>query len=810
MVRPGSMRWGFGSALVVVAIATTLAGGVSAAAEWPTYAGGPRRLFFNPAETQITAANVGTLRIKWKCRPAPPSPRLRRSPPIDLPGEGPTQVVFFPSWDHTLYAVRLRDGSEVWRFTVPDYPGASYPARASARRHGDRRRSRASSLRLRETLYALDAATGAELWRFAAGTGCLDARPGLVRLRRRAQPDRVVAGRRRRQGLLRHGRQRLATVGKGGFYARRRARRAPACGSSTSRAARPAGPTRATTSAATTATTARRSSACPPGFLATRAGLRPPTARRTAAATSGRRRPSTPARGLLFTASSNCDTDDDPATPTPPPPMPPYDEAIFALDLDGNAGLALAPARGRQRRPRLRRGAEPVHDRRRRRPECDVVGIGGKDGTYYVHRPRRRERSAAASRWNDADPSQLPYWRTQRRAGRRHRRHHRDAPRSTRRRGRVYFSTAPGNSTSLAPQRPDRARARHGHRRDRLAEHRRARCADASFAPTSAIPGVVFIGGASSGNAPSLRRGDRPRSSDTVRSRSCSPPRRPWSTATCSSAAASASAAGTRSIGRHRLAHPAELTALCVPGTPRLRRGSGRGRFPRRLRRPGSAPSSRRARESADNDIDEDCDGVLAGQKDACLRAAARAGPPGHRRPADRGRSRLPVRQLRQSRRPPTLPATHDTRGDRCRHPASLVQAHGDARGVHVRTPKAKSKYVYHGKIWVDATDSPSPASKPNRRRTLLSGRRKRNATLQKSARLLASARNESVSYIRLGGRATLTIEIHDYRVTDARQPAPAQAVRVNETRKESSAITVPCPCIDRAFSERLQSAPVA
>jgi hypothetical protein len=31
-------------------------------------------------------------------------------------------------------------------------------------------------------------------------------------------------------------------------------------------------------------------------------------------------------------------------------------------------------------------------------------------------------------------------------------------------------------------------------------------------------------------------------------------------------------------------------------------------------------------------------------------------------------------------------------------------------------------------------------------------------------------ARNESVSYIRLGGRATLTIEYKDYRVTDARQ----------------------------------------
>jgi hypothetical protein len=33
-------------------------------------------------------------------------------------------------------------------------------------------------------------------------------------------------------------------------------------------------------------------------------------------------------------------------------------------------------------------------------------------------------------------------------------------------------------------------------------------------------------------------------------------------------------------------------------------------------------------------------------------------------------------------------------------------------------------------------------------------------------------ARNESVSYIRLGGRATLTIEYKDYRVIDAGQQA--------------------------------------
>jgi poly-gamma-glutamate synthase PgsB/CapB len=39
--------------------------GAACDSEWPAYAGGPRRLFFNPAETPITAANVARLHVKW-------------------------------------------------------------------------------------------------------------------------------------------------------------------------------------------------------------------------------------------------------------------------------------------------------------------------------------------------------------------------------------------------------------------------------------------------------------------------------------------------------------------------------------------------------------------------------------------------------------------------------------------------------------------------------------------------------------------------------------------------------------------------
>jgi outer membrane protein assembly factor BamB len=51
---------------------------------------------------------------------------------LRIPGEGPTPVAFVPSWDHNMYAIRVRNGSELWRFAMPDQPGAPYPDARSA------------------------------------------------------------------------------------------------------------------------------------------------------------------------------------------------------------------------------------------------------------------------------------------------------------------------------------------------------------------------------------------------------------------------------------------------------------------------------------------------------------------------------------------------------------------------------------------------------------------------------------------------------------------------------------------------------
>jgi hypothetical protein len=92
--------------------------------------------------------------------------------------------------------------------------------------------------------------------------------------------------------------------------------------------------------------------------------------------------------------------------------------------------------------------------------------------------------------------------------------------------------------------------------------------------------------------------------------------------------------------------------------------------------------------------------------------------------------------------------------------------------------PKAKSKYVYRGKVWVDGTDfavtriDAEPAQLPS----FWTKKSEIHHEYMKVENFWLPRRNESVSYIRLGGRATLTIEYSNYRVTDSRQSANAPA----------------------------------
>jgi hypothetical protein len=91
-------------------------------------------------------------------------------------------------------------------------------------------------------------------------------------------------------------------------------------------------------------------------------------------------------------------------------------------------------------------------------------------------------------------------------------------------------------------------------------------------------------------------------------------------------------------------------------------------------------------------------------------------------------------------------------------------------------SPKTRSTYVYRGKIWIDGTDfavtriEAEPAQNPS----FWTKKSEIHHEYKKVDAFWLPARNESVSSVRMGGRATLIIEYKDYRVTDARLPRGA------------------------------------
>ena len=94
-------------------------------------------------------------------------------------------------------------------------------------------------------------------------------------------------------------------------------------------------------------------------------------------------------------------------------------------------------------------------------------------------------------------------------------------------------------------------------------------------------------------------------------------------------------------------------------------------------------------------------------------------------------------------------------------------------------SPKTKSKYLYRGKVWVDGTDfavtriEAEPAQNPS----FWTKKSEIHHEYVKVQNFWLPRRNQSISYIRLGGRATLTIEYNNYRVTDARESGDASKV---------------------------------
>jgi polyvinyl alcohol dehydrogenase (cytochrome) len=526
---------------------------------WPSYAGGAERRFFNAAETQIDASNAGTLGVKWTF---PTGGIITGSPaivPIDLPGERGIRVAFFQSWDGNVYAVRVRDGRELWRFATTERSGVTFPATASVHVENVDGAPRVL-IGSGQTCHALDAASGAELWRFDAGTACASAEGcGFAGERNEIESSAIVAGDLVLFGMDVNDQE----GGKGGFYALDvrdgRLRWFFDLESGMTCTPNPDDVVRRYDGYHSEAELG-----LPAGFLATRPGCAHPRSRNGCGNVW-----SSPAfdaaRGYVFFASSNCDTDANPATLRPAPPMPPYDEALVALGLDGRPAWRWR-AREVDNDDLAYGGAPNLFTARIGGAPREVVGIGNKDGTYTVlDRDGRNELSGA--RWDDPDAAALPYWRTSVVAG-----GEAGGVLATaavdETAGRVYFGTAPGSYADvLSPQRPT-VHALDAGSGAIVWQNTGEPGADATFAPTSALPGVVFAGSIVGG---SLRSYDAVTGvklgSVTVGVALAAAPAVSDGTLLVGGGIGARSASpGDPSDQSSRIPHA--LTALCAPGTP--------------------------------------------------------------------------------------------------------------------------------------------------------------------------------------------------------------------------------------------------
>lgn len=401
----------FGNWIVVVAVSLICAGcgddsesvgsrqrdGFTLAAGWPMYGADPARTFFNPLERRLTRVTVAELRPKWVYRTGAVVTASPSVAWVEVPGEGRIKVAYVPSWDGHLYALRARNGSRLWSFRMKPHPGASYPQASSpliAHVGNEARVYVGGGM----TLYCLSAATGELRWQFDAGTGCTTCGPREERNQIESSP--ALAGDLIVFGMDVNDRE----PGKGGLFAVDALQGYLVWYFDLE--TRPAGATCRPLSSDRVYRFDGYHSAeelgLPADFFATRPGCDFDRSW-TACGNVWSSFAVDEIRRTLYIASSNCDTDNDPDTVDPEPPMPPYDEALIALDFDGTPRWVWRPREVDNND--LAFGAVPnlfeIEMGGRRRA---VVGVGNKDGTYYV-----LDRDGV----NEITGRIEPYWQTQ-------------------------------------------------------------------------------------------------------------------------------------------------------------------------------------------------------------------------------------------------------------------------------------------------------------------------------------------------------------------------------------------------------------
>jgi len=106
-------------------------------------------------------------------------------------------------------------------------------------------------------------------------------------------------------------------------------------------------------------------------------------------------------------------------------------------------------------------------------------------------------------------------------------------------------------------------------------------------------------------------------------------------------------------------------------------------------------------------------------------------------------------------------------------------------------SPKGKSKYLYRGKLWVDARDFAVARmqGEPARNPSLWVSHTQIEYRWARIAGFWLPVHNESVTQVRMGGKAVLTIEYTDYQVTGVTRANP-RGPGVSTTLPDPSTVT--------------------
>jgi len=335
------------------------------------------RTGYNPLETVITNETVKKLVVKWKF---PTKQTVAASPivaTIDVPGKGSVRTVVIGSYDGNVYAIRADDGTELWHFAVKPDAGISYGLIAGTASiavvDGEQRVFVGGG----ETMYSLNAGTGKLVWSFDAGTGCTDCDLDTERNEILSSPavlpddDLVLFGMDVNDN----------EPGKGGFFA---------LSAKDGRLRWYFDVETGATCAPNADDNVRKFDGFHPAgklglaadFFSTRKGC---DFDRTETACGSVWSPVSvdETRKLIYFVSSNCDTDDDPSTAEPAPPMSTYNEALVVLRYDGTPVWSWRPREVDN--DDLAFGTGPnLFKATIGGQEREVVGIGGKDGSYYL------------------------------------------------------------------------------------------------------------------------------------------------------------------------------------------------------------------------------------------------------------------------------------------------------------------------------------------------------------------------------------------------------------------------------------------